>query len=409
MADVFLEVEPAMDTPAYPRAQVTVSVRLYCQPRLKLSETSLAAPRPARAKVIRIGRDRRYRRRRRDVVYQVVERRYAIFPEDGGELTIPPLLFQAVGIDDNRHFHPDGSFFDRFPLPVRRLRIRSRELRLVLTPVPAAYTGKIWLPARALAIREDKTLPRELEVGKPLTRTIRIEALGLMAEQLPEIGGEAPPGCRVYCDRPELENQVNNGNYLRAVKRQALAYLPLRAGTLTLPAVVIDWWDVVRNRQRKALLPARKIKVVARPGSPGGSGSQGDISAAKASTAGKMPDSGRGPGKPALPAKPVVPPRLAAVRAWPLVGAVLLLAWLAAVWCWRQAVRRMGAGREKRERATVALSVTAARRRVKNSCLANDPRLTQRAILAWAATAWPENPPTNLQKLAAELRNAGLV
>ncbi|MBW1644894.1 MAG: hypothetical protein JRJ56_01020 [Deltaproteobacteria bacterium] len=88
---------------------------------------------------------------------------------------------------------------------------------------------------------------------------------------------------------------------------------------------------------------------------------------------------------------------------------MLLLACLAAVWCWRQAVRRPGTGREKREGATVARPVTAARRRVKNSCLANDPRLTQQAILAWAATAWPENPPTNLQKLAAELRNAGLV
>lgn len=45
---------------------------------------------------------------------------------------------------------------------------------------------------------------------------------------------------------------------------------------------------------------------------------------------------------------------------------------------------------------------------IKKACLDNNPRLVQQALLDWAAATWPQNPPTNLRKLAEIVGNAEL-
>ena len=398
--DAFLEVVPELDTLAYPQEQITVSIKLFIKSHLNVSEASLEEPKPEHAAVIKLGDDRRYQSRRHGVVYQVIERKYAIIPEEGKEVTIPPVLFQArVSTGGNRFFSSDP-FFDRFSTRSRRLRVRSQELTIPLTPIPDAFQGKVWLPARSIKIREDKAPVKEIKVGEPLTRTIQLEALGLTAEQLPELKIKAPEGCKIYLDRPELKTQVDSRDYLRATKRQSIAFIPSRAGTFTLPEIRIDWWDVVNNCQKEAVLPAHTITVVAMPG-------QHNSNPSAVQTNAQAPAKNKAEAvKKGLPGKV---PITGSIRFWQLTSFVLLLFWLATLWFWYHTRRRQAAADQRKREVQKENRPPVDRESIKKACSSHDPRQVQQAILNWAAAAWPQEPPTNLKNLAAKTGNAELM
>ena len=400
--DAFIEVLPAMDTPAYLQGQITISVKLYLKSQLNLSEATLEEPKLEHATVIKLGDDRRYQSRKNATLYQVVERKYAIFPEEGREITIPPLLFQAVVRTGGKSFFPRDPFFDPFPGQGHRFRTRSQELKIPLTPIPADFKGKVWLPARKITIKEDTTQVKEMKVGEPLTRTIRIEALGLTAEQLPEIKVKAPDGCKVYLDEPELKNQID-GDYLHALKRQSMAFIPSRAGTFTLPALRIDWWDVVNNCQQQAILPARKVKVIAGPDRHGSVGIRTG-KAAPDQTASRNVEK-KPEAEVVKKSEPEKAPVVNRVRIWQAISLILLLSWLMTIFFWRQSRRRQVLEQQKRKTEKKAM---ANREQIKKACFANNPHQVQQAILDWAAANWPQNPPTNLRKLAEIIGNAEL-
>ncbi len=404
LGDIFIEVMPEMETPAYIQGQITISVKLLIKSQLNLSEASLEEPKLEHASVIKLGDDRRYQSQKNGVDYQVIERKYAIIPEEGREVTVPPLLFQAIINAGRNRFFSSDPFFNRFPGQKRRLRTRSQELKIPLTPIPDVFKGKVWLPARAVTIKEDKSQVKELKVGEPLTRSIQIEAFGLTAEQLPEVKVKTPDGCKIYLDQPELKNQID-GDYLHAIKRQSMAFIPSRAGTFTLPEMSIDWWDVVNNRQQKAVLPARKVKVVAVPGQPGTIGNQNNHHPATVQAGSQNAVKNQAvPVKKSLSEKT---PVSGSVRLWQGVSFILLLAWFITIFFWRKSWRRQVVDQQHREKQTEKKSM-ANRDRIKKSCLANNPRQVQQAILNWATAVWPQNPPTNLKNLAAKLENAEL-
>jgi len=404
IGNVSVEVLPVMDTPAYLQGQITVSVKLYLNSQLNLSEASLEEPKLEHATVIKLGDDRRYQSRRNGVIYQVIERKYAIFPEEGHEVTVPPLHFQALTNAGGSRFFSGDPFFNRFPGQGRRLRARSQELKIPLTPIPEQFKGKVWLPARKITIKEDKIQSKKLKVGEPLTRTIQIDALGLTAEQLPEIKVKTPDGGKIYLDQPELKNQID-GDLLQGIKRQSLAFIPSRAGVFTLPEITIDWWDVVHNRQQKAVLPARQVKVVVAPGQQPVAGNQNNKPAMVQSDLKKSVKP-----RTSLIEKKAIPEKLVIferVQFWQVISIVLLFCWFVTIFFWRRSRRQQMLVQQKKKMLTAEKSA-ANREQIKKACLDNNPRQVQQAILDWAAATWPQNPPTNLRKLAETVGNAEL-
>jgi len=404
--DVYLEVLPAMETPAYLQGQITVSVKLFIKSQLNLAEASLEEPKVEHATVIKLGDDRRYQSRKNGVLYQVIERKYAIFPEEGREVVVPPLLFQGGVNAGSSRFFSNDPFFDRFGSRRRRIRARSQELKIPLTPIPDGFTGKVWLPAGTIKIKEEKKPAGKMKVGEPLTRTIQIEAWGLTAEQLPELKIKAPEGCKVYLDQPELKNEVGSNDWMHGIKRQSMAFIPSRPGTFVLPEIVIDWWDVINNRQQKAALPARRITVVAVSGQHNDVAEQQNSHPAATKTA-SPPALEKRPEMAKKSATETMPPATSNVRLWQSVSLVLLLAWFFTLYLWLKTRSRQESDKQEGENQA-EMNVTAQWEQVKKACLANNPHLVQQAILAWAAAAWPQNPPTNLKKLAAVLGNAEL-
>ncbi|MBN2809878.1 MAG: protein BatD [Deltaproteobacteria bacterium] len=402
LPDVFIEVTPEMDTPAYIQGQITISVKLFIKGQLRLTEASLEEPALEHANIIKLGDDRRYQSRKNNTGYQVIERKYAIIAEEGSELTIPPLLFQAISLDNSSRRFPADPFFDRFSGRGQRLRARSQELKIALMPIPGEFKGKIWLPARDVKITEKLEGENELKVGEPLTRTIEITATGVTAEQLPAIKTQAPDGAKIYLDQAEHQTE-NDGNLLHAVKRQAMAFIPSREGLFTLPAVTIDWWDVINNKPRQAVLPARRIRVTrandsaAAPPLPSPKGAAGSPAVTTPDKTAPTPNIS---GEESTPSTTTLSGDL---RIWQALCGLLLGAWLITLLAWRLSLRRRLVKEPTLRKNEAGNQVPATREMIKKACLDNNPRATQQALLNWAAANWPQNPPTNLRNLTLRL------
>ena len=405
LRDVILEVTPEIDTPAYLQEQITISVKLYINSRLSITGASLEDPKLEHAIMQKLGGDRNYQIKKGDIEYQVIERKYAIIAEEGDKVVIPPLHFQAVSLGNNRGPFGQDPLFARFSRQTtRRLRAHSQELTIKLTPIPKTFNGEIWLPARKMKIMENQDKIKEIKVGEPLTRIIQIEALGLTAEQLPDLTVTAPDGGKIYLDKPELKTNVDNNSILHAVKRQSLAFIPEKAGTYTLSAIKIKWWDVVNNRQSQISLPERTIKVV-NPGldkAAAATGTNPEPGSQLNKTATDKTAGDRSLTPPDEKLKPVSRQPESHVKIWQMVCLLLLLLWILTLFLWRRALRQRAAN----SKPAVKMPARPAARtleNVKKACLEHNPRAVQQAILNWAAATWPEDTPTNLKAVAERL------
>ncbi|MGZ5011276.1 MAG: BatD family protein, partial [Methylobacter sp.] len=97
--DLFLEVEANPQSP-YVQSQVLYTVRLYR--RVDIAQAALNEPELSDAVVEKLGDDSNYNTQIDGVNYLVTERKYAIFPQKSGALTIKPLMLTAEVMASNR-------------------------------------------------------------------------------------------------------------------------------------------------------------------------------------------------------------------------------------------------------------------------------------------------------------------
>ena len=183
----------------------------------------------------------------------VHEIRYAIFPEQSGDLQIPTQIFSARTADGRRSIFSRGNG--------RLVRRSTNPLTVNVLPRPTAYTATTWLPAQQLKIEERwSTPPDTLSAGESATRTLTIIGEGVQGAQLPPVQYAPSEGLKFYPDQPEIaEQEVSSG--LLGSRRDSTAIVPTRAGQWTLPEVSIPWWDTATDQMRFATLPARTLTV----------------------------------------------------------------------------------------------------------------------------------------------------
>jgi hypothetical protein len=176
------------------------------------------------------------------------------------------------------------------------------------------------LPAQALSLSDETAnSPDALQVGEPLTLTLRLSAQGLAAEQLPELSLPDIAGAEVYPDQ-ETSQTRDDGQWLRGERIRKFAIVPTRAGSLQIPEIAVGWWNVASDRGESARLPARTIQV-------GGTAAVASSPSATASDTGAALDPNMDVGSPTP-----------AWRAWLWPALTLLFAVL-----WIAALRRRGA------------------------------------------------------------------
>lgn len=252
--DIFLDVEATPLKP-YLQSQVLYTLRLYR--KVDIAQAQLTEPELADAVVAKLDDDRNYMTQVKGVGYSVTERKYVIFPQKSGSMTIKPLVLTAEVVVNSRHS------FNGFFNSTQTKRVVSKEITLDVKPAPASFTGSHWLSAEQLEVRQEWSGDFEqMKVGEPLTRTLTIQAKAATVSSLPELSAKTDDNLKAYPDQPVLKEQ-KTGNGIIALREEKIALIPSKAGSYTLPAIEIPWFNTQTNKMEVASIPETTINVLA--------------------------------------------------------------------------------------------------------------------------------------------------
>ncbi|HDY99198.1 MAG TPA: protein BatD [Pseudomonas sabulinigri] len=259
LAPIFIDSEVDTETP-YVQAQVLLTLRVYHSVSL-YDDSDLSGLDIPNAKIERLGAPRNYERTINGVLHGVIEVRYAIFPQKSGTLDIPSQLFSATVQLPRNPTDPNS------PHTARMVQLRSPSMQLDVKPIPESYPANaLWLPAKQVRLSQNwqPDPDQDLLRGEPLTRTLSIQADGLTASQLPELGrlsDEQSEDLRQYNDQPQLENQLS-ANGILGLRQESAALVARSTGQLAVPEVSVPWWNISTDKLEKASLPAVSLNIL---------------------------------------------------------------------------------------------------------------------------------------------------
>jgi hypothetical protein len=263
--DVFMEsrVEPQR---GYVGEQFSYVVKLFYA--TDLSGGSIDVPNVGGIELNQVGKDLSYDTQRGGRSYHVLERRYALIPQQAGHIQIPAASFQGNAIDPQ----DPNSFFGA----TSNVSASAPPVSLDVQATPSNWGNQAWLPARALSLAAEgwPTAQQPLRVGQPLNLPLTLQATGLSDDALPALSLPSLDGATVYPDKPVSHNHVD-GPWMIGQRQQAFAIVPDRPGTLTIPATTVAWWNVLTDQKEVAQIPAHSITVLPAVGSSAAINSMG--------------------------------------------------------------------------------------------------------------------------------------
>lgn len=251
--ELFLEADATPEDP-YVQSQVLYTLRFYR--RVSITQARLSEPELDNAVIEKLGEDSNYTTQINGIGYQVTERKYAIFPQQSGTLTIAPLQLDAEVIESGQPRF--NGFFNR--QSTRLKRITSEAVTLKIRPIPKTFTGSHWLAAEGLSLSQEWSGDTErMKVGEPSTRTLRMVAKGMTVGQLPELH-KLPKQAelKTYPDQPVL-NETKGPEGIKALREEKIAFIPGKAGQYKLPAIEIPWFNTRTGQVDIARIPETTV------------------------------------------------------------------------------------------------------------------------------------------------------
>lgn len=251
--ELFLEIEVNKDA-LYVQEQLLFTVKLYYTingirnpqfTELEMEDTVIQL----------IGSPNQYEQIIEGVRYGVYEKRYVIFPQRSGPLEIPDILFRGEVTDGSSNFVFRNLNTRRVTAFIEGITISVNE-----RPVDAQEFDN-WLPVTNLSISEEwSTDVENLSVGDSITRTITLTADGLDGAVLPPFSPETLDGINVYQDPASIERTYVDGSIV-GTRVESSTLVPVIAGTIEIPEIVIPWWDVSSDELKEAVITAKSIQV----------------------------------------------------------------------------------------------------------------------------------------------------
>ncbi len=375
MGNIWIDMETNPNT-VLVQQQTILSIKVYMA--AALSQAQLSEPKAKHAVIERLGKDKQYQVTKNGHNWQVTERRYAVFPQQRGTLSIAPVQLDATIIDNQTNlnspfFQPGmGSPFFQSSRPVR---IRSNALVLQVKPIPVSWHGANWLPSSALTLGEDWPTDAHFKVGEPITRTLTIRAQGLSNSQLPGLPSLLLDHLKAYPDQPILKD-VSSDQGIMGTRQEKIAIIPTVPGTYILPAIKIPWWNINSRKMQIAMLPPRTFKV------------GGAVSPVPATHPSYM---AQPPAQTQLPAGAPEPHSVGQPEWWKPVAIIAICGWLLTMLLlWVKLRGRKQQVMSDRTRPSGPENLKAAQRAVNNVCNRNDAKACEQALLHFAAIRWPQ-------------------
>lgn len=366
-AEIFVTSEVDHEE-SFVQAQVLLSVKLYRavatrQPRL--SDPSISG---VEVLIESAADERSYESILNGKAYNVIERVYALFPQESGEFTVAPIQFDARVLRNGRItgrkvFQSDSLSVTVKPIP----------------PPPSEFPDAAWFPAKAVELSEAWSRePADLPAGEPITRHVTVTALGQLATQIPVIEPAPPDGLRIYPDKPELRTVADPAG-IRAMRKDQYAMIGVEPGELTLPMLRLPWWSIDAGEWQVAELPDATINIV------------GGVFAEL------PPSAAAGDAEPTRQAPTVIHSAL-----WQRIAEGLAALWLVTVFAWWWSRRTKA---EPKTPPEPPLHKKQARllRNARKAALARDARGVKSALLDWGRLEWPDDAPRSLGALASRV------
>ncbi len=236
----------------YVQAGVLVTRRLYYTFNSQVPREIPAPSDIENALVVVIGEIEDTVAVRDEVNYGVLVQRFVIYPEQSGELTIPPVSVPAS-------LNVNGRYFS--------IPVTSEEVRIQILPIPDEYPADHeWFPATDVRVTdslEDEDLSG-FTAGDSFLRTIKITANGSHSSGIPDIEFPLPDGMRQYPDPPELTDTVLVAE-LASSRQQTSSIVLTRPGTFRIGQPKIVWWNTETKSVETVELEGRSITVKPNP------------------------------------------------------------------------------------------------------------------------------------------------
>lgn len=374
-ADIFVTAEVDYDE-SFVQSQILYTVKVYRsvatrQPRL--SEPSIQG---VEVLVEVAGDERSYESILNDKPYSVVERVYALFPQESGNISIAPARFEARVLRDGRI--TGRKIFD------------SEAVEIQVNPIPPppdGYENAAWFPARSVTISEDWSRePGELPAGEPITRHITVSALGQLSTQIPVIEPVVADTIKTYPDKPEFRDTAESSG-IRASRRDQYALIGVAPGEVELAALELPWWNIDTGEWQVASLPATTLSILPSPNAvlppavtAEPAGEDAAESSADESTA-----------------------TVVQSLFWRRVSEILAGIWLVTVLAWWWSTRRTESEPKEPEAPPVHKQQTKCLKAARKAALAGDAAGVKSALLEWGKLEWPDRPPRSVGAIANQV------
>lgn len=351
-------------TETYVQGQVLYTVKLFYA-----DATSGDFPAPpvlADAVVEPLEAERRYTEIVNNRRYNVLEKRYAIYPQKSGELLIPRETF--AGSRSRSGFFSAGD----------RVTALSEPLKVNVKPKPESFPGANWLPAKGLVLTERWSQnPPVFKVGEPLNRTLTLNVEGVAGSLLPPMLSLDINNAKTYEDPPTLEEVVTPLGIV-ATQTYTIGIVPTAPGTLNLPAIRLPWWNTQTNKLAWAEIPARRYDVA--PATETAA-----IAPLLPPTLADNQASIPGTGVAVASSSPLL------LSVMSTIAAVFALLWAATLWLWWRARQAPAVASPQTAPATFSHPGNAEQyQRFSQACQHNDAVAARQALFLWGKSQYPQ-------------------
>lgn len=378
-----LEMEPSQQS-GFVQQQFIITVKLLIAQNINSYQFSELTSSNPDTLILPLGKDQQYKTYRGTKQYIVVEKKYALFSQIAETLKINPFI--ATVTMNNQ---ASGRFYDPFNTRTTSKRLYSKDVNLTVKDIPARYNGNNWLPSTSVTLKEEWPQNKKYVAGEPITRSIILEASGLTTAQLPEINQPSISGLKQYPDKPESQEKKTPTG-LTSIRKQKIALIPTQAGSYTLPAINVEWWNIKTNKLETAQLAQRSFTVLPAPsngGIPITSTKQPIDTSVKANaSASPLVENNQIDNKNSF---------------WFWLSMLFLILWLATFTLWLRSKSKVTPQEEKS--TDISKNISDSLKRIKVACKNNDAQETKTALLNWAKHVFKETQPNNLTDIAKQV------
>ena len=237
--DYFLRAEVDNANP-YVNEQVTFTLKFYIGVQY-YGSPELSEPVTTGFWTEVLGNKAPYYQKIKNRTYKVIERKYALFPTQTGELTIGRATIRTTVAAKGRNYRDPFSAFGDFFGRGQEVSARSEAVKIDVRPLPEEGRPKEFsgtIGSFAISAEADK---RQVEVNQPVSVEFRISGTGniksVAEPKMPEM-----PQFRVYRESSN-ENTTKLQDKIGGTKTFREVFIPREPGEFKIPSVEFTFFD----------------------------------------------------------------------------------------------------------------------------------------------------------------------